>query len=42
MPVAGYCAIAVVDTHRDANEIATRLSVLGADPVITNASEVVK
>ena len=35
-------AIAVTGGHHGANEIATRLSVLGADPVITNASEVVK
>jgi cobalt-precorrin 5A hydrolase len=35
-------AIAVVEGHHGANEIAIRLEVLGADPVITNASEVVK
>jgi hypothetical protein len=35
-------AIAVTGGHHDANEIAARLEVLGADPVITNASEVVK
>ena len=35
-------AIAVTGGHHGANEIATRLEVLGADPVITNASEVVK
>ena len=35
-------AIAVVGGHHCANEIATRIEVLGEDPVITNASEVVK
>ncbi|MEA1944968.1 MAG: hypothetical protein U9N07_06525 [Euryarchaeota archaeon] len=35
-------AIALVGGHHGANEIAARLCVLGADPVITNASEVVK
>ncbi|HDJ37996.1 MAG TPA: hypothetical protein ENF24_02245 [Methanosarcinales archaeon] len=35
-------AIAVTGGHHGANEIAMLLSVLGADPVITNASEVVK
>ncbi|RLD19861.1 MAG: hypothetical protein DRI69_07445 [Bacteroidetes bacterium] len=35
-------AIAVVGEHHCANEIATRIEVLGADPVITNVSEVVK
>jgi len=35
-------AIALAGGHHGANEIATQLSVLGADPVITNASEVVK
>ncbi|MEA1909292.1 MAG: hypothetical protein U9N43_09755 [Euryarchaeota archaeon] len=35
-------AIAVTGGHHGANEIAARLEVLGADPVITNASEVVK
>ena len=35
-------AIAVTGGNHGANEIATRLEILGADPVITNASEVVK
>jgi cobalt-precorrin 5A hydrolase len=35
-------AIALTGGHHGANEISRRLSVLGADPVITNASEVVK
>lgn len=35
-------AVALVGGHHGANEIARRLEVLGAEPVITNASEVVK
>ncbi|HIE31107.1 MAG TPA: hypothetical protein EYP67_01825 [Methanosarcinales archaeon] len=35
-------AIAVVGGHHGANEVARRLEVLGAGPVITNVSEVVK
>jgi cobalamin biosynthesis protein CbiG len=34
--------IVPIGRHHGANEIATRFEVLGADPAITNASEVVK